>query len=156
MELSIISALEGFNMKKIILAILLTPSYVFAQGSIGLTTPITFIAPPSISAYNPQLLSIKPGPFAEITIELVASTDSTKVLSFVYPHDCGSFGSTIVDGKNVPNPPVCANLDTSAEVNTLITGLNSANLSTRSLWRRVFDRVCADFPSKFPNGCTVQ
>ena len=80
----------------------------------------------------------------------------TKVLTFEYPRDCGSFGATVVDGKTVPNPSTCANLDTSAEVNALIAALNTANLSTRSLWRRVLDRIVADFPSRFPGGGTVQ
>ena len=129
---------------------------VWAQGTISLSTPVTFAAPPAISAYQPVSLTIRPGPTAQIVIEIAPTTDLTKVLTFEYPRDCGSFGSTLVDGKQVPNPPTCANLDSSAEVNTLITALNTANLSTRSLWRRVLDRIVADFPSRFPGGGTVQ
>jgi hypothetical protein len=40
-------------------------------------------------------------------------------------------------------------------VQTLIESLNTANLSTRSLWRRVFDKLVADFPSRFTGGATV-
>lgn len=48
----------------------------------------------------------------------------------------------------------CAD-DTPAEVLALINGLNTANLTSNSLLRRVSVRVCADFPSRFPNGCSV-
>jgi hypothetical protein len=55
-----------------------------------------------------------------------------------------------------PCPPGACTDDTSAEVLTLINGLNVANLSAgNSLLRRVSVRVCQDFPSRFPNGCSV-
>lgn len=130
-------------------------SHVWAQ-TIALGKPITFAAPAAITAYEPVSLTIRPGASAQIVIEIAPTTDPTKVLIFEYPRDCGSFGATVVDGKTVPNPPSCPNHDTSAEVNALIAALNTANLSTRALWRRVFDRVVADFPSRFPGGGTVQ
>ena len=135
---------------------LLITSEVSGQGAVAIGTPIVPPTPPTINLYNPHSLTIRPGANASITVELVASSDPTNVMSFEYPRDCGSFGSTVVDGKVVPNGPTCPNHDSSVEVNALITALNTVNLSTRSLWRRVFDRVCADFPSKFPGGCTVQ
>lgn len=51
-------------------------------------------------------------------------------------------------------PNACAD-DTDAEVTTLINSLNTANLTSNSLLRRVSVKVCADFPTRFPNGCTV-
>lgn len=129
---------------------------VLAQGTITLGAPVTFTAPATITAYEPVALTIRIAPVAEITVEVRATTQPDKVLTFRYPYDCGSFGATTVDGKQVPNPPTCANLDTSAEVAALITALNTANLSTRALWRRVFDRLVTDFPSRFPGGGTVQ
>ena len=138
------------------LSFVMISSNVLAQGAVAIGTPIVPPTPATISSYNPQSLTIRPGANASITVELVASSDPTNVMSFEYPRDCGSFGSTIVDNKVVPNPPTCPNLDTSAEVNTLIGNLNTANLTTRNLWRRVFDRLVADFPSRFPGGGTVQ
>lgn len=144
-------------MKKIlVIAFLFITNEASGQGAVAIGTPIVPPTPATISLYNPHSLTIKPGVSASIVIELVAANDDTKVLSFEYPRDCGSFGSTTVNGVTTPNPPTCPNHDTSAEVNSLITALNTVNLTTRSLWRRVFDRVCADFPSKFPGGCTVQ
>ena len=135
---------------------LLVSSVAYAQGAVAIGTPIVSPTPPTINLYNPQSLTIRPGTNASITVELVAANDSTNILTFEYPRDCGSFGSTVVDNVVIPNPPTCPNLDTSAEVNSLITTLNTVNLSTRSLWRRVFDRLVADFPSRFPGGGTVQ
>ena len=141
---------------KLVIPFLFISSVAYAQGSVAIGTPIVPPTPPTINLYNPHSLTIRPGANATITVELVASSDPTNILSFEYPRDCGSFGSTVVDGKEVPNPPTCANLDTSAEVNALLNGLNTANLTTRNLWRRVFDRLVADFPSRFPGGGTVQ
>ena len=135
---------------------LLTASPALAQGSIALGTPVTFPTPPSIAAYIPKSLMLEPGAAARILVTLVSNDANARELHFEYPRDCGSFGATTVDGKPVPNPPTCPNLDTSAEVNTLIGQLNTVNLSTRSLWRRLFDRLVADFPSRFPGGGTVQ
>lgn len=136
-----------------LLPCLLLPSLAAAQGSIRQSTPTTFATPSSISDWDPKSLHIEPGASAAIVVELVARNRPDVVLRFEYPRDCGSFGA---DGNGQPNPPVCPNRDTSAEIDALITTLNTINLSTRSLWRRIFDNLCADFPSKFPGGCTVQ
>lgn len=140
----------------LVFTLLLVAVPTLAQGSIALGTPIVPATPPTISAYTPVELVIRPGANAQIVVTIVATTDPTKVLIFEYPRDCGSFGGTTTNGVFTPNPPVCPNLDSSAEVDALITTLNTVNLSTRSLWRRVFDRLVADFPSRFPGGGTVQ
>lgn len=125
-----------------------------ANGSISLGTPVTFSAPATISAYEPVELVIRRLPVATISVTIQSTTDPSRTLSFEYPRDCGSFGAS--GNPPVPNPPVCPNRDSSSEILALIDTLNTVNLSTRSLWRRVFDNLCADFPSKFPGGCTVQ
>lgn len=136
------------------LSFILLAAPALAQGSITIGTPIVPATPPTIASYVPIGLTIRPGAAASIVVELAAANDPTKTLVFEYPRDCGSFGSSGV--PPVPNPPVCPALDTSSEVDALITTLNTVNLSTRSLWRRVFDRLVADFPSRFPGGGTVQ
>lgn len=45
--------------------------------------------------------------------------------------------------------------DTPAEVLSTIQALNVVNLTSNSLLRRVGVKVCTDFPSRFPNGCSV-
>lgn len=103
-----------------------------AQEAISLTTPI---AKPSIAGYTPVSLQIVVSP-PQIIVRIAAS-DST-LETFEYP--CAT---------------PCAN-DTQAKVATLINALNTANLTTRSLWRRVFDRLLLDFPLRFPGGATAQ
>ncbi len=135
---------------------LFVPVVASAQGAITLGTPITAPAPPAIASYVPKALTLETGAAARIVITLVSNDANAREIHFEYPRDCGSFGATLVNGLQVPNPPTCPNLDTSAEVATLIGQLNTANLSTRSLWRRVFDRLVADFPARFNGGGTVQ
>jgi len=107
---------------------------MLAQEAITLTTPI---ANPAKSTYEPVrlALSVLPQPMVQVTIRANDGVEET----FMYP--C--------------KPGECST-DTPGEVTTLITALNTANLTTRSLWRRVFDRLVADFPSRFPGGATVQ
>lgn len=134
--------------------LILIAAPVFAQGgAIGIGTPITFVAPATITGYDLDELSLHPGAGASIRVVLVAKEQSGIKLTFEYPRDCGSFGA---NAQGVPNPPTCPGRDTSAEIDSLLTALNTVNLTTRSLWRRIFDNLCADFPSRFPGGCTVQ
>jgi len=133
---------------------LLIASTVNAQGLINIGTPITFTAPATITAYELVELILRPGANAQIIVVIASTNDLSQTLTFEYPRDCGSFGFS--GNPQIPNPPVCPNRDSSSEVNSLITTLNTINLSTRSLWRRIFDNLCADFPSRFNGGCTVQ
>ncbi len=54
-----------------------------------------------------------------------------------------------------PCEPPCA-YDTDAKVLALVLALNSANLTTRPLMARLFDRLILDFPSRFPSGVVVK
>ena len=123
-------------MKAIILTVLLVLAArpVLTQEAIALTTPIA--AKPAISNYTPGSLTIILLPSPSIQVVLVA-TDGTTA-NFSYP--CST---------------PCA-YTTPAQVATLIGQLNTLNLSTRSLWRRLFDRLLIDFPSRFVGGATVQ
>lgn len=105
-----------------------------AQEAIALTAPIT---QPTISNYVPASLTIQVQPVPRITV-IITDVASGRQETFSYP---------------CPSP--CAN-STDAQVTTLIANLNTANLTTRSLWRRVFDRLLLDFPSRFVGGATVQ
>ena len=77
---------------------------------------------------------IRVSPSAEINVSILSNIGAVE--SFAYPAAGTSY-------------------DTSSAVLTLIGNLNTANLSTRSLWKRVFDRLVADFPSRFNGGATV-
>lgn len=123
------------------------------NGAIVVGTPITFATPATITHWDPQFVGFWPGPNARIVIELVARGRPDVVLTFDYPRDCGSFGAT--DGK--PNPPTCPDRDTSAEVNAAILVLNAANNSggNTRMYQKIFNNICADFPSRFLGGCTV-
>jgi hypothetical protein len=105
-----------------------------AQEGINLTVPV---AQPTINNFVPQRLDIQVQPVPRITVEIVHLA-SGKTETFSYP--CA-----------LP----CA-FATDAQVATLITNLNTANLTTRSLWRRTFDRLVIDFPARFPGGAVVQ
>lgn len=105
-----------------------------AQEAISRTVPIVR---PSIDSYVPESMLIQILPVPRITVSIVHVASDTHE-SFSYP--C---------------PPPCA-FTTDAQVAALITSLNTANLSTRSLWRRVFDRLVLDYPSRFAGGATVQ
>lgn len=124
-------------MKRILLVCLLTLLTVQSsagQEAIALTTPIP--AKVAISNYTPGSLTITLVPSPTIQITLIATDGSTA--SFSYP--CSA---------------PCA-YSTPAQVATLIGQLNTVNLSTRSLWRRLFDRLLLDFPARFVGGATVQ
>lgn len=135
-----------------LLALLAAAPALAQDGQITLGTPVTFAAPAAITDYRPTSITLRKLPVAQILVEIVANSDASKVMTFEYPRDCGSFGST--DGK--PNPPTCPARDTSTEIAALIDTIVSLNLSVTNLWRRVFTNLCADFPSRFPGGCTVQ
>lgn len=100
--------------------------------TITLTTPI---AQPSIASYAPGSLHIALVPSPTVVVTLVNTAGGTEV--FQYPSPAGTA------------------FDTSAAVLTMIQTLNTANLATRSLWRRVFDRLLLDFPDRFVGGGTV-
>ena len=122
-------------MNRLILALCLLALTVtsFAQEQISLTTPIA--AKPAIANYTPGSLTITLVPSASIVAVLIGTDGVAK--SFTYP--CA---------------PPCA-FSTPAQVLTLIGQLNTVNLSTRSLWRRLFDRLVLDFPTEFVGGATV-
>lgn len=122
------------KLRLILLAVLLLAPSVFAQEAISLTTPI---ARPAINAYAPGELTISLLPVPRITVVIVHQASGTAE-TFSYP--CA-----------LP----CA-YNTDAQVATLIGQLNTVNLTTRSLWRRIFDRLVIDFPARFPGGATVQ
>lgn len=119
----------------LLLALVGPPVILWAtQEAVSLTTPIAQL---SISSYAPGSLFIQVSPTPRVVVTLVG-TDG-RGLVFEYPCTNG-----------------CTSTDTTGEVTTLISALNVANLSTRSLWRRVFDRLVTDFPERFPGGATVQ
>lgn len=121
-------------MKRIVLVLCLLslPVLASAQETINLTTPI---ARANITNYTPRMLHIQLSPFPQIIVVIV-DTAGTE-MSFSYPCDSPCVNST------------------PASVTALITALNTANLTTRSLWRRVFDRLVLDFPARFAGGATV-
>lgn len=121
--------------------LLAAPLLVSGQEKIVLGTPIV---PASISEYTPRALLIQPqlsAPIVQspyIRIELLRADG--RVETFEYPCRNG-----------------CTAMDTDAKVQNVIQALNNTvNMSTRSLWRRVFDRLVADFPERFSGGGTVQ
>lgn len=110
------------------------------QERITLTVPKTT---PNVTGYDPKSLTITVAPLPSIVVVLTSvGTGQDEVFS--YP--C----STTPGG-----PDTCTSADTLAEVATMIQGLNTANLTANSLWRRVQTRLCADFPARFPGGCAV-
>lgn len=98
--------------------------------SISLTTPI---AQPSISGYGPGSLYL-------------GYTEGRIVVTII-----GSDGM----GQVFEYPAAGTPRDTAAKVRTLIQALNTTNLSIRSLWQLVFDKLVTDFPSRFNGGATV-
>lgn len=101
-----------------------------ANESIALTTPIVR---PSIADYKPVSL----------------------FLSVMPPQIIGTLLGTDGMGKVYAYPAAGTSLDTPAKVVATIEALNTMNLTTRSLWRRFFDKIVADFPADFPGGATV-
>lgn len=104
-----------------------------SQEAIALTVPV---AQPSLSTYTPQSLRLQLSP-PEVSVVLLSSTGQLAI--FNYPCD----------------PGACA-MDSPAKVLTMLNTLNTANLATRSLWRRVMDRLLLDFPGRFQGSATVQ
>lgn len=113
---------------------LLLAASAHAQEAIALTVPVV---PPSIASYTPGSLHINVLPSPRIVVTIIGTDGKGQV--FEYP--CAN---------------ACTAGDTAAKVQTMINGLNTANLTTRSLWRRVFDRLVLDFPERFIGGATVQ
>lgn len=101
-----------------------------ANEKIALTTPI---AQPAIADLVPGSLNID-----LLTPRLVITAIRTDGKAEVFEY-----------------PAVGTSVDTPAKLQTLLEQLNTVNLSTRSLWRRVFDKLVADFPSRFAGGATV-
>lgn len=120
---------------------LLIPIYAWGQAVISLGKPITT---PNITQYEPGRLTVQliPQPMIEVVIVSVTGREER----FTYP----------CQPTSPPLPPNPCTTDTLSEVATLIEQLNTVNLTTRSLWRRIFDRLVVDFPSRFPDGATVQ
>lgn len=102
------------------------------QNLINHNTPIA----QSITGLQPKGLDIRLLPTPQIIAYFQDSTGKEEV--FAWPCALGT----------------CTD-DTSAEVLTTINALNTVNLSTNSLLRRVSQKVCTDFPSRFSGGCTV-
>ena len=123
-------------------ALLLSVPAFAQEAKVHLTTPITQPTT-AVSDYLPvsMLIQVRPTPAIVVRIQ---GTDG-RIETFNYP--CP-----------VVTPPavqVCT-YDTDAEVLGLINALNTVNLSTRSLWRRVLDRLLLDFAPFFVGGATVQ
>ena len=121
---------------------LVTLSYVNVALQAQQITLGTAVVRAGISAYRPLELSLRRtdaaiGTAAHIVVTIVGTDDRGEV--FEYPCTNG-----------------CTAMDTAAEVNAVITALNTANLSTRSLWHRIFDALVRDFPERFSGGGTVQ
>lgn len=104
-----------------------------ANEKIVLATPV---AQPSIADYEPGSLYLQVKPTPRIVVTILRTADQRGEV-FEYP----AVG--------------VASADTPAEVLALLEALNTVNLSTRSLWRRIFDRLVADFPSRFQGGASV-
>ena len=119
-------------MARLLLALLILAVPVSAQNLITHNSAVV----QSITGLQPKGLDLRLLPSPQIIAYFQDSTGKEE--AFSYP--CA--------------PGTCAD-DTSAEVLALIQALNTANLTTNSLLRRVSVRVCADFPSRFPNGCAV-
>jgi len=110
-----------------------------AQEAITLTKPV--VTTTTLSGWTPKSLTITVQPTPTIEVVLVDSQGLDA--RFRYPCPIA------------PSEEVCS-VTTNVQVTAMITTLNTANLTTRSLWRRVFDRLVADFPARFPGGATVQ
>lgn len=100
--------------------------------AITLNIPI----PKTTNEYKPHSLVIRVYPVASIDIIIINNLGEQE--RFQYPTAVGA-----------------SNFDTHDRVAVMINTLNTANLSTRSLWRRIFDRLLADFPDKFTGGGVV-
>lgn len=98
---------------------------------ITLNTPVSH---PSTVDYKPGSLLLQLLPSPMIHVVIISSINEEE--RFTYPAPNTSF-------------------DTPISVTNLINNLSNMNFSTRSLWRRVFDRLVADFPQRFNGGGVV-
>lgn len=117
----------------VLITVFLLAIPILAQDKITLNTPVPQV---TIASYTPSTLVIQVNP---PRIRVVIVDIANNELIFEYP--CNN---------------KCAAESTPAQVTVMITALNTANLSTRSLWKRVFDRLIVDFPEKFPGGADVK
>lgn len=125
---------------KYIILILAVSTTLSAQEKITLNKPIV-ITVPSITDYKPERLSIEVFPTSKIIIRLRGMDDE-----FVYPCE-----PTVPPAK--PNP---CTTNTQAEVNVLISIINTGNHTSTSLWRKIMGKLITDFPDRFPGGAVVQ
>lgn len=102
-----------------------------ANEKIALVTPTP---QPSIADYTPGSLHIELQPAPRLVVTLIRTDGKGEVFEY---------------------PAVGTSTDTPAKLQTLLEQLNTVNLSNRSLWRRIFDKLVADFPSRFSGGATV-
>lgn len=116
--------------------------------TIPLSAPITFAAPPQITGYSFVSFSYERLPTARVVLVVHAIGNASQTVTVVYPDDCRSPAGL------EPPVPVCAAKDTSAEVAAVMQVLNTGNHTTNSLWRKVMNAACQDFPLKFVN-CTT-
>lgn len=121
-------------LRLLLACLVLSPVSAVAQEAIVLTKPITT---PARASYAPVRMELTKLPQARIEV-VIRSNDGVDE-RFVYP--C--------------KPGDCTT-DTEPETAALLDALNTADLKTRNLWRRIMDRLVADFPSRFPGGATVQ
>lgn len=129
------------NSLMLTLILTLLSAGALAQERITLKTPV--VPPPAITDYRPGALFLQAmdpdtGLTARIVVTLLRSDHRTEV--FEYP--CGNG---------------CLAMDSVTEVQAAIVALNSqANMTVRTLWRRVFDALVRDFPERFGGQAVVQ
>lgn len=111
--------------------------------TITLSQPITFAAPSPITGYEFVSFHYERIPVPKVVLAVHATGSPTQTVSVEYPKDCMS-----PDGIA---PPVCSSKDTAAEVAAVMQQLNTGNHTVTSLWRKVLNAACTDFPLKFPN-----
>lgn len=87
--------------------------------TLDLTTSITYPTPPPVTRYHVRRVLIEREPFARFAVLVVGDDNTQKQIT--YSDEDG--GTTIA---------------------TLLAALNTANLSTKSLQRRILERLVAD------------
>lgn len=87
--------------------------------SLALTSPITFPTPASVNTYRVTMLLIEREPRVRVVVNVTA--DNGNPIQVVYTDENG--GSTAAN---------------------IISALNTANLSTKSLQKRVLEKLVAD------------
>jgi hypothetical protein len=103
-----------------------------ANEQILLTVPVVL---PTLSGFRRGGLYLVVEPIPRIAVTIIRN-DNNQAEVFEYP----AAGTS---------------LDTPAKVIAILDALNIANLSTRTLWQRIADKLVADFPTRFPGGATV-